>query len=213
MDNHDVPNLDHVRWVGGGSGAGKTTVTRLLAERFGIDFYSTDSAIGIHSQRLEPAEAPLLEAFCRLSVDERWVLSDPVTMFGTFPWFHGEGFQLLIEDLEQMPKDRTVLVEGFRLLPDLVRPHLANRNHAVWLLPTPEFRRAAFQRRHGTEAFWMGTTDPDLALANLLERDRMFTDRLANECVRNDMNSLYVDGTTSVSHTAEDLASCFGLQP
>jgi 2-phosphoglycerate kinase len=58
MDNHKVPNLNHVRWVGGGTGAGKTTVTRLLAGQFGIDFYSTDAAIGVHDQRLEPSKAP-----------------------------------------------------------------------------------------------------------------------------------------------------------
>ncbi len=56
-------SLEHVRWVGGGSGAGKTTVTRLLAGRVGARLYSTDATIGVHSDRLEPAEAPLLECF------------------------------------------------------------------------------------------------------------------------------------------------------
>jgi hypothetical protein len=36
-----------------------------------------------------------------------------------------------------------VIAEGFRLLPDVVAPHLAGADHAVWLLPTPQFRRAA----------------------------------------------------------------------
>ena len=181
------------------------------AERFGIDFYSADTAIGIHSQLLA-SEAPLLERFRSMSVDERWVRHDPVTMYETFPWFHGEGFELLIEDLQQMSTNRLLLVEGFRLLPDLVAPHLANPNHAVWLLPTTEFRRAAFQRRRGTDAFWLGTTDPDRALMNLLERDRIFANRIADDTIRNGLNSLYVDGSKTADDIAKEIASRFGLQ-
>lgn len=59
--------LDHVRWIGGGSGAGKSTVARRI--------------------------------------------------------------------------------EGFRLLPTLVKPLLSDPRRAVWLLPTPTFRQAAVENR------------------------------------------------------------------
>jgi 2-phosphoglycerate kinase len=211
MDNHEMADLDHVRWVGGGSGAGKTTVTRLLAERFGVVCYSTDATINIHSGRLEATAAPLLERFRRMSMDERWVQHDPVTMYATFPWFHGEGFDLLIEDLREMPTDRPILVEGFRLLPHLVRPYVSNGRHAVWLVATAGFRQAAFSQRRPAEAFWMRTTDPEQALANLLERDRIFSDKVARETERNGLEALSVDGTRSVESLAAELASRFGL--
>jgi hypothetical protein len=212
VDNHEVPNLDHVRWVGGGSGAGKTTVTRLCAERFGAGLYSTDAAIGVHSELLGKTDAPLLERFRHMSMDERWVHHDPVTMYSTFPWFHGEGFDLLLEDLQRLPTDRTVLVEGFRLLPHLVRPHVSNPSHAVWLLPTPDFRNAAFSWRQGADAFWMRTTDPDRALTNVLERDRIFCDKIADDVAHNGFEALLVDGSRSVVRMAGDLASRFGLR-
>jgi 2-phosphoglycerate kinase len=206
-----VPDLDHVRWVGGGSGAGKTTVTRLLSERFGIGVYSTDATIRVHSERLDATSAPLLERFRRMSMDERWMEHDPVTMHATFPWFRGEGFDLLIEDLQQTPRNCPVLVEGFRLLPHLVRPHVSNPLHAVWLLPTAGFREAAFRRRRDAEAFWMRTTDPDRAFTNLLERDRIFTNEIASDAADNDLEALSVDGTRTVDNMAEELAARFGL--
>ena len=46
MENLVVTNLDHVRWVGGGSSAGKTAVTLLCAERFECRYYCTDEALG-----------------------------------------------------------------------------------------------------------------------------------------------------------------------
>jgi dephospho-CoA kinase len=53
-----MPALDHVRRVGGGSGAGKTTVTRLLAERFDVRVYSTDALIRVHTTRWSPDQSP-----------------------------------------------------------------------------------------------------------------------------------------------------------
>jgi hypothetical protein len=71
----------------------------------------------------------------------------PETMLETFHWFRGEGFGLIVEDLLRLPTEPGVIVEGFRLLPCLVKPLLAVPGHAVWLLPTPGFRRAAFESR------------------------------------------------------------------
>jgi hypothetical protein len=68
-------------------------------------------------------------------------------MLETFHWFRGEGFGLIVEDLLRLGRDPGVIAEGFRLLPRLVKPLLAVPGHAAWLLPTPEFRRAAFGRR------------------------------------------------------------------
>ena len=205
-------SLDHVRWVGGGSGAGKTTVTRLLAERVDARLYSADATIGVHSERLEPADAPLLESFRRMDMDQRWVRRDPVTMYRTFPWYHGEGFDLVLDDLRRLPDDRLVLAEGFRLLPQLVRPQLSAPRHAVWLLPTPGFRQAAFARRCGADAFWLRTSDPDQALANLLERDQIFTDELAGEAARTGLRTVHVDGTRTIEDIAGQLAVRLGLR-
>ena len=104
-----VRELDHVRWVGGGSGAGKTTLTRRLAERFGLRVYSTDAAIAAHAARLNGAVAPLLDDFRGMDMDQRWVHRDPTTMFRTFPWFHGEGFELVIEDLSALATSGVIL--------------------------------------------------------------------------------------------------------
>lgn len=203
--------MDHVRWVGGGSGAGKTTLTRRLAERFGLRLYSTDDAIGVHAAALGAAAAPLLDEFGRMGMDERWVWRDPATMYRTFPWFHGEGFELVIEDLRALSASGIVLAEGFRLLPHLVRPHLSDSQHAVWLLPTPGFRRTAFARRGPEEAFWLRTSDPPRALANLLERDRIFTDAVASDAARHHLATLVVDGGRSIDEQVEDIAVRFGL--
>src|SRR3954471_14724529 len=154
--------LRHVYWIGGGSGAGKSTIARRIADRHGLRVYATDDAMADHARRSTNEDSPLLHAFMAMDMDERWVSRPPETMLETFHWFQGEGFDLIIEDLLRLPREPGVIVEGFRLLPRLVKPLLSDSAHAVWLLPAPGFRQAVFERR-GTAAsgFLARTTDPE----------------------------------------------------
>ena len=55
------------------------------------------------------------------------------------------------------------------------------------------------------------TSDPERALSNLLERDRMFTDRLRREVLRLDLPFVEVDASTTEPAVARRVASIFGL--
>ncbi|MEL6520205.1 MAG: shikimate kinase [Pseudomonadota bacterium] len=174
-------SLDHVYWLGGGSGAGKSTIARRLAEAHGMALYDSDAAMADHAARCPPDQCPELQRFRAMTMDQRWVERDPVTMLNSFHWYLGEGFSLIIEDLLALPSNQPILAEGFRLLPHLVQPQLTDAHRALWLLPTPEFRRTAFEARGGLWDIARKTSQPDRALANLLERDRLFTERLAQD--------------------------------
>lgn len=203
--------LRHVYWLGGGSGAGKSTVARRLAAEHGLQLYATDEVMARHAARLPPEEAPLLAAFAGMDMDERWVRRSPAQMLDTFHWFRGEGFRLVVEDLLRLPPEPPVVAEGFRLLPHLVAPLLADRAHAVWLLPTPQFRRAAFDSRGTVWDIPGRTSDPQRALHNLLERDRMFTDRLTEETARLGLRAVPVGPGTSEDELTGRVRALFGL--
>jgi hypothetical protein len=119
---------------------------------------------------------------------------------------------MIVEDLLRTPADVRAIVEGFRLLPRLVKPVLSASNHAVWLLPSPEFRRAERERRGALRSgFPAKTTDPERALQNLLERDRMFTDRLANDVEDLELHAIWVDTTAAEEDSVHRVAKMFGL--
>jgi len=133
-------------------------------------------------------------------------------MLETFGWYRGEGFGPIVDDLLRLAGSGAgVIAEGFRLLPRLVRPLLADPGHAVWLLPTPDFRRAAFASRDPSLQFWRRTSDPDRALENLLERDRLFTDRLREEAGRLALPVIEVDATVTEDALVGRVADAFGL--
>jgi 2-phosphoglycerate kinase len=203
--------LRNVYWIGGGSGAGKSAIARRIAGQHGLPLYSTDDVMADHGRRVAREDYPFLQAFAAMDMDERWLRRSPAVMLEAFHWFRGEVFGPIVEDLLRLPGQPGVVAEGFRLLPRLVRPLLAQPSHAVWLLPTPRFRRAALTRRGSLWQIAGKTTDPDRALANLLERDRLFTERLRAETKEMGLPALEVDVTLTEDDLAGQVTNMLGL--
>jgi 2-phosphoglycerate kinase len=203
--------LRNVYWIGGGSGAGKSTIARRVAGQHGLLPYSTDDVMADHGRRVAREDSPFLQAFAAMDMDERWLRRSPDVMLETFHWFRGEVFGPIVEDLLRLPGQPGVVAEGFRLLPQLVSPLLAQPNRAVWLLPTPRFRRAALTSRGSLWQIAGKTTDPERALANLLERDRLFTERLREETKEMGLPVLDVDVTLTEDDLAGQVTRMFGL--
>lgn len=147
-----------------------------------------------------------------MDVEERWSTRPPTTMLETFPWFQGECFTMIVEDLLRFPRESGVVVEGFRLLPRLVEPLLSVPAHGVWLLPTHDFRQAVIGSRAGSASWFLArTTDPGRSLRNLLERDRMFTDILHEESSRLQVPAIEIDGTMAEDDLVRRVTEAFGL--
>ena len=204
--------LSHVYWIGGGSGAGKSTIARRIAAEHDLHLYSTDDVMAEHSRRSTSEDCPFLQKFMAMDMDERWLNRSPITMLETFHWFRGEGFNMVVDDLLRLPAQRRIIVEGFRLLPHLVKHLLSSPDHAVWLLPTPEFRQAAIEQRGGWgSGFLAKTSNPERAFQNLLARDRMFTDRLRKEVERLELPAIEVTTAMSENDSANLVTKMFGL--
>src|SRR5437660_1696052 len=203
--------LRHIRWIGGGSGAGKSTVAHLLAEKYGLRLYHCDETQSAHTARSNATDHPMLHAFLALTMDERWVKRTPEEMFHTFHGFHGEGFGLILEDLLDLPTDIPVLVEGYKLLPRLVAPLLSRPDQAVWLIPTPEWRRTALSKRGSLWSIAGQTSDPETALANLLSRDALYTEEVVSPAPAVHVTVTEVSGSASVDELATCVAQCLAI--
>ena len=204
--------LRHIRWIGGGTGAGKSTVARRLAEKYGFRLYHCDDMQSAHTARSNPTDHPMLHAFIAMTMDERWVKRTPQEMFHTFHGFHGEGFGLILEDVLDQPTDAPVLVEGYKLLPRLVAPLLSRPDQAVWLIPTPSFRRTAFESRGSLWKIAGRTSDPEMALANLLARDELYTEEVKRQAVAKPLTIIEVSGDESIDGLTTRVAQCLGIR-
>lgn len=204
--------LRNVYWLGGASAAGKSTMAHRLAVAHGFQPYATDDVMPEHAQRSTSENCPLLHDFMAMDIDKRWVNRSPKVMLETFHWFRGEGFDMIVEDLANLPQQPAVVADGFRLLPRLVKPLLAESHRALWLIPTPEFRETVIQRRGGSQwGFLARTSDPQRALRNLLQRDAMFTQRLEQETRRLGLTTIAVTPNITEDEMAARVADAFRL--
>lgn len=205
--------MDHVRWIGGGTGAGKSTVTRLLAERFGAIVYDGDRAEHDWVTRCTRGDHPYMYANLQLSRAERALLS-PEQRFERMASRHGESIGFVVEDLRALPADRPVIVDWFGISPRDVHPLLTWPEQAVFLVPTPEFRRRALGSRFAdpdrARANW-GTADPEVALANRLARDALLDAETRELATRFGLPVVEIDGTRDAEAVADDLAVRFRL--
>lgn len=116
-----VGDLSHVLWVGGPAAAGKTTVSRLVARRHGLRWYSVDAHTWQYWDRAAAAGVAL-----------------PSSGPGDF-----DRGPLIRADLLSLPSP-LVVVEGALVTPDLATP----TGSAVWLMPSQEEQRARLEERH-----------------------------------------------------------------
>src|SRR5690348_9629481 len=178
----------------------------------GLRLYHCDDMQSAHTARSNAVDHPMLHAFIAMTMDERWVKRTPEEMFRTFHGFWGEGFGLILEDLLDLPTDVPVLVEGYQLLPRLIAPLLSRADQAVWLIPTPSFRRTAFCQRGSLCSIAERTSDPEMALANLLVRDALYTQEVERQAAALQLTTIQVNGSASIDELATHIAQCLGIR-
>lgn len=196
----------HVLWIGGGTGAGKTTIATLIAERYALRPYYYDRVETAQIERMTPGAQPRFTRWLSRSMDERWVALSPSALAATTLGTQDERFELVLDELRSLPTVPPVIAEGFGLRPDLVAPQLDDRQRGVWLLPTPEFRERALGAADRLWSMPRQTSDPTRALANRLERDRLLTDHAREAARSRGLVVVEVDGTRSIDEIAEWIA-------
>lgn len=186
--------LRHVLWIGGGPQAGKTTLSRLLAGKWDLKIYNIDwHAVREHAGR--PGTA--VEAFQRLSMDERWAVPSADQLLERSVTIWQDGFTLVLDDLLALPDSRTVVAEGPGAFPWCVGPVLSSPGQAIFLVPTRERRDVVATRRWGNGQLerFPGIVERERALANVRERDALMDARIVSSCAELGLRCERVDGS------------------
>jgi hypothetical protein len=128
-----------VVWVGGAPAAGKSTVARALARRYGLRLYAADTRTWVHRDRAVARGIPAARAFETLPPRERWQrpTAELVAMS-----LHRERGPMVLDDLAALPDRPLVVAEGTTLPASAADP-----TRSIWLLPTPEFQRGQLEAR------------------------------------------------------------------
>lgn len=198
--------MDHVLWIGGGCGSGKTTISRELACRHDVQLYPIDAHGYEHQHR---SGEPLL----RLDFDQRWLQPTPAELAQRFVRESARRLPLILEDLAVLGGGPLVIAEGPQLFPALVAAHLASPAHGLWLVPTEDFQRRTLAGRIGPSH----TSNPDLARRNRLGRDAILNELIREQAAERGLSVLEVDGSVGLNDMVEAVgdrfAACIAAGP
>jgi hypothetical protein len=177
-------------WIGGGTGAGKSTVARALAVDYGLRRFPIDAFWYAYDARWgQPRKSP----------DEQWLETPPEVQAVEFEEVSRRMMRYAIDDLGELSEAPTV-VEGPQILPDLVPVG----DQAVFLDSTPEWQRSVLVPRP------MPSSDPDRALEARLVKDRLYADRVAALARERGFPVLVMDGSLDLVTEVESLLEITG---
>jgi 2-phosphoglycerate kinase len=196
--------LENVFWLGGSPCAGKSSISEILASRFGVDVYHVDEAFNLHAQQFDPIRQPTLTKWLASSCNQRWM--QPVdTLVRNAIGCYQEHFTMILEDVLSRP-ERPLLVEGTALLPKEVASLLTHWSHAIWVIPTTDFQRAHYPKRDWAQGVVAQCTNPEAAFLNWMERDTRFAKWIEAEASGLHLPVLKVDGNRTIEENAEAVA-------
>src|SRR2546430_1047148 len=121
--------LEGVFWLGGSPCSGKSSISEIIAGRFGFDVYRVDEAFESHAQSFDPLREPALTKWSKSSWNQRWM--QPVeSLVQDVIACYREHFTLVLEDIFSLPRRKSLLVEGAALLPAQVASVLSRQNRS-----------------------------------------------------------------------------------
>jgi hypothetical protein len=118
--------LEHVLWIGGAPGVGKTTVASILARRHGLRLYSADTRTWIHRDRAIAPGVPAAIRWERLAPADR--LTGPDDELVAMSLYRERG-AMVVADVAELPASPLIVAEGSVIRPADVPAGTA----ALWL--------------------------------------------------------------------------------
>lgn len=199
-----------MRWLGGSTCSGKTSIAHILSQTYGLFAYHYDKQEVDHIARSTDIEKfPAINNFIAMSMDERWVLRTPMEMADNAVMSWAQRFPHVIDDLLALPADRIVLAEGPGLFPRLVKPYLSNPFHAIWLIASNKVIRDVRSQR--PTAIRTETSDPDRAIDNLIERDIIIARYIKDDAFDANARTMEITFGEPIMATVGRIAQLFGL--
>lgn len=203
-------NLDHIYWIGGAPCAGKTSIARLLAKQFGLAYIKVDDYVGELEQMARAKVQPISYKMKATGEPKRKVLLISLTALEELVRLE-ELFAYAIDQIIELP-NKPMIVEGCALLPSLLDEYLSDAKRAIWLAPTPEFQEGVYPHRgKWVQDILHMTPDSLHSLKHWMMRERALAGHIINDAKERAFQYHIVDGSLSISCTADLIARRFGL--
>ena len=197
-----------IYWIGGSTCAGKTTISNILAVKYGFTVYHCDEYLGKHMEKSNAQEHPNLSR--KVSFND--ILSMKVEEYLNWSMdVFNEEFEMILEDLDKLSDGKPILVEGVNLLPKLIKDEITDINHAVWLVANEVFYKKHQMQRNEMFERVKECSNPEQALHNYINDDLAFGKHILKDTKRLGLKVMEVENESDIMKYVEVVSSYFNL--
>ena len=195
--------------IGGSPCSGKSTITSLLARQYQLLHIKLDDLVNEMMSQASADSQPICLLRQDRSPEQIW-MRNPEEMADEEWRFYEEIFPYVKSYLIKN-QDRPLLVEGAGLLPHLVKELECPVSSYLCLTPTADFQKKHYIQREWVPYVLEGTTNPEQAFENWMQRDILFAQIVRKEATKLGYPSLVTDGSQSENQTVEEVARLLKL--
>ncbi len=200
-----------IYWIGGSACAGKSSLARMYADKYGFELYACDEHCEKHMQNISRDEQPAMHRVAMMNPNEAFYTRDVQEQLRLYIQFFREDFSFVLKDLAARP-NVPIVVEGNQLLPHLVLPHLRPNHKGIWIIPSERFQREQYSQRSWIQELLQQTEDPAVSFNNWMSRDALFAELVQQEANHLKLNLLTVDGVKSLQENFELIEEYFSFE-
>lgn len=203
-------HLRNVYFIGGNACGGKTTMSRLIAEKYGFYLYNQDEHYDIHRTIANEYNQP---AMCYQRVDFEKNLNRPVDEYSK--WMYDslkEQSEMVLIDLIKLSENQIVVADVL-FTPDYING-IVEKNHAIFLTTNYDFLRKIYFHRPEKKEFYncvMGLSNPEKTFENIFKSLEEANKREKNIIKDSGFKYIGRNKDSSIENTLRLIEEHFGL--
>lgn len=189
--------MGEIYYLGGSPCCGKSTIAKMLADKYGYQYFKADDFLEDYIAKGATDKKPLLSKISKMTLDEIW-LRNPQEQNREELEIYREMFEYVFNDLKLLDNGVSIVAEGAAFLPELMSELEVDKNHYICMVPTNEFQYEKYSKRPWVHHYLKGCSNEKLALENWMQRDYLFASAVLNDANKLGYSTLIVDGTKSI---------------
>lgn len=196
-------------YIGGSPCSGKTTIAKILSERYGLYYFKVDDFLDKYTKMGAAKGCEICMKQVSMNAEETW-MREPLLQCREELTFYEEIFKFIIEDL-RLIKERCIITEGAAYLPELIKKLNVPKDRYISITPTEEFQIFHYKKREWVPYVLEGCRDREKAFNNWMDRDIFFAREVEKQCFQEQYVSVINDGGVEIDELVGRVAVHFGL--